>query len=210
MPNQLTTDQEHFWQGSFGDSYSDRNRGPDLVAANAAFFGRILSRAPGIQSILELGANIGLNLQALRQLLPSARLSAVEINNRAATELSRIQPDVALTIGSILDYKPIATSDLVFTKGVLIHLNPEYLPRAYDLMYHASARFLLVAEYYNPEPIEITYRGHTARLFKRDFAGDLVNRFPDLAIIDYGFIYHRDPVFPQDDITWFLLEKRPT
>ena len=77
-------------------------------------------------------------------------------------------------------------------------------------MYHASARFLLVAEYYNPEPIEITYRGHTARLFKRDFAGDLVNRFPDLALIDYGFIYHRDPVFPQDDITWFLLEKRPT
>jgi spore coat polysaccharide biosynthesis protein SpsF len=27
-------------------------------------------------------------------------------------------------------------------------------------------------------------------------------------LVDYGFAYHRDPNFPQDDITWFLLEKR--
>jgi spore coat polysaccharide biosynthesis protein SpsF len=26
-------------------------------------------------------------------------------------------------------------------------------------------------------------------------------------LVDYGFAYHRDPAFPQDDITWFLLEK---
>jgi spore coat polysaccharide biosynthesis protein SpsF len=26
--------------------------------------------------------------------------------------------------------------------------------------------------------------------------------------VDYGFAYRRDPNFPQDDITWFLLEKR--
>jgi hypothetical protein len=27
-------------------------------------------------------------------------------------------------------------------------------------------------------------------------------------LCDYGFVYHRDPLFPQDDITWFLMEKR--
>jgi spore coat polysaccharide biosynthesis protein SpsF len=26
-------------------------------------------------------------------------------------------------------------------------------------------------------------------------------------LIDYGFVYHRDTAHPQDDITWFLLEK---
>ena len=25
---------------------------------------------------------------------------------------------------------------------------------------------------------------------------------------DYGFAYKRDPKFPQDDITWFLMEKK--
>ena len=36
------------------------------------------------------------------------------------------------------------------------------------------------------------YRGHTARLFKRDFAGEMLDRFSDLRLVDYGFRYHRD------------------
>jgi spore coat polysaccharide biosynthesis protein SpsF len=67
---------------------------------------------------------------------------------------------------------------------------------------------ILMGEYYNPSPTAIPYRGHADRLFKRDFAGELLDRFPDLRLIDYGFAYRRDPAFPQDDITWFLLEKR--
>ena len=54
----------------------------------------------------------------------------------------------------------------------------------------------------------IDYRGHTDKLFKRDFAGELLDRHKDLRLMDYGFVYHGDPKFPQDDITWFLLEKR--
>jgi len=55
--------------------------------------------------------------------------------------------------------------------------------------------------------VEITYHGHKNRLFKRDFAGEMLDQFSDLKLIDYGFIYHRDLTFPQDDISWFLLEK---
>ena len=66
---------------------------------------------------------------------------------------------------------------------------------------------MLIAEYYNPTPVEVTYRGHSRRLFKRDFAGELLSAYDDLQLVDYGFSYHGDPVMPQDDITWFLLEK---
>ena len=52
------------------------------------------------------------------------------------------------------------------------------------------------------------YRGHDARLFKRDFAGEMLDRFSDLRLVDYGFRYHRDPAHPADDLTWFLMEKR--
>jgi spore coat polysaccharide biosynthesis protein SpsF len=99
-------------------------------------------------------------------------------------------------------------SDLVLVKGVLIHLNPDVLASVYELLRAASSRYICIVEYYNPSPVTIPYRGHTDRLFKRDFAGELLARYPELRLLDYGFVYHGDPNFPQDDLTWFLLEKR--
>jgi spore coat polysaccharide biosynthesis protein SpsF len=104
---------------------------------------------------------------------------------------------------------PKRTWDLVLVKGVLIHINPEKLEVVYGKLLESSTRYIVVAEYYNPTPIAVLYRGHADRLFKRDFAGEMLDAFPSLKLLDYGFSYHRDPNFPQDDITWFLLEKRP-
>ena len=203
------TPQEQFWAGAFGDDYTDRNTGPRWVASNLALFARILSATRGVNSVLELGANRGLNLLALRQLLPEARLSAVEINARAVEELRQLSW-LQVTHASLLDFKPEVPAELVLIKGVLIHLNPDVLPRVYDLLYAASARYVCLVEYYNPSPVTIAYRGHADRLFKRDFAGELLARHADLQLADYGFIYHGDPNFPQDDLTWFLLEKKTT
>ncbi|MBV7550115.1 hypothetical protein KW849_27925 [Pseudomonas sp. PDM26] len=57
-------------------------------------------------------------------------------------------------------------------------------------------------------PVEAPYRGNSGKLFKRDFAGEMLDRYDDLHLVDYGFDYHRDRQFPVDDITWFVLEKR--
>lgn len=108
---------------------------------------------------------------------------------------------------SILDFTPDRTWDLALIKGVLIHINPEFLPQVYDTLHAATGRYLMVCEYYNRSPVSINYRGHADRLFKRDFCGEILDRHADTQLIDYGFVYHRDPEFPQDDITWFLLEK---
>ncbi len=201
------TAQERFWQGEFGDAYVDRNAGAAAVASCLAFFGRALARAGGLGSVLELGTNRGLNLQALRALLPQAQLQGVELNGKACA-LARALNVAEIWEGSLFDYPVTKGFDLAFTKGVLIHLPPDLLPAAYDKLYQASRRFILVAEYYNPTPVEVSYRGHAERLFKRDFAGELLDRHADLRLLDYGFVYHRDPLFPADDISWFLLEKQ--
>lgn len=201
------TEQEKFWAGDFGNEYSARNIDEKLLAAKSAIFTRILSRTHIVGSVLELGCNVGLNLVALRRLVPAAKLSAVEINAGAAAKARELNPGADITHGSILDYKPAQKSDLVFTCGVLIHVNPAELPAIYDLMFATSSRYIVMAEYYNPSPVEVTYRGHTARLFKRDFAGELMERHPSLRLLDYGFVYRRDPVFPYDDTTWFVMEK---
>ena len=200
------TEQEAFWAGGFGDEYTRRNDDRAVIAANTALFSRILARTSGISSVMEFGANRGMNLCALRPLLPEAQFSAVEINAHAV-ELLRQTTGATVYHESLLSFEPPTIYDLVIVKGVLIHLNPDSLDQAYEVLHVSSGRYLVVAEYYNPTPVAVAYRGHSERLFKRDFAGDLLERFADLSLLDYGFVYHRDPVFPLDDITWFLLQK---
>jgi spore coat polysaccharide biosynthesis protein SpsF len=200
------TDQEAFWAGEFGAEYIERNVSDRIVAGNLALFADILRRTWGIGSIIEFGANRGMNLQALHQLLPTASLAAVEINPKAA-EILRTLGYVDVRHQSILEYIAADTHDLAFIKGVLIHINPDELPRAYDAIHASSKKYICIAEYYNTTPVSIPYRGHADRLFKRDFAGEMLDRFPDLRLIGYGFTYRRDPNFDYDDITWFLMEK---
>lgn len=201
------TEQEEFWAGDFGDAYVERSKDARFVAADTAFFARVLGRTSGVGSVIEFGANVGLNLLAFRNLLPEAELSGVEINATAAEQLRSI-PAVTVYEQSLIGFEPDKTWDFVFTKGVLIHLAPRVLPDVYDLMYRSSNRYICIAEYYNPTPVEVSYRAHSEKLFKRDFAGELLDRFPNLRLADYGFVYRRDANFRQDDLTWFLLEKR--
>lgn len=206
MSQTYRTEQEAFWAGDFGDDYVDRNRGAAALAARVALFSKLLPRTRPIGSVIELGANIGINLQALKTLFPDLVATAVEINARAAGELRRNDwIDVHQT--SILEYEPAREHDLAFTSGVMIHINPDELEKVYRALYAASSRSIAIIEYYNPVPVEVTYRGHSERLFKRDFAGEIMDMYPDLKLVDYGFAYHRDPVFPLDDANWFLLEK---
>lgn len=202
------TEQEAFWAGDFGAEYIQRNQGDALLASNLAFFTKSLQAAQGLKSCIEFGANIGMNLRALKLLYPESAQHGIEINADAAQQLAEVIPPDHVHNMSILEFQSSETWDLVLVKGVLIHINPDALPEVYDQLFAACGRYLLVAEYYNPSPVAIAYRGHNERLFKRDFAGEIMERHPRMQLVDYGFVYRRDPTFPQDDITWFLMEKR--
>lgn len=206
---QYQTEQENFWAGAFGDEYIKRNEGIRILAAKTAFFAKVLSCIPGgggVSSCIEFGANIGLNLMALRRLLPTLEISAVEINAEAAARCAEI-PEAHVYNSSLFDFASDETYDMTFMSGVLIHINPDKLNEVYDLLYRYSKRYILINEYYNPIPVEVNYRGFSDRLFKRDFAGEFMDRFPDVRLLNYGFQYHRDKNFPMDDLTWFLMEK---
>jgi len=208
MPNQaFETEQEKFWAGEFGNAYIHRNQGAALLASNLDFFVKALKQARSLHSCIEFGANIGMNLKALQLLFPNLEAHGIEINPSAAAELANTIPAAHVYPNSLLNFEPTRTWDLTLIKGVLIHLNPDVLPKVYDKLVRSCGRYLLVAEYYNPSPMAIPYRGHNDRLFKRDFAGEIMDRHPQMTLVDYGFAYRRDPNFPQDDITWFLLEK---
>ena len=206
------TEQEKFWAGEFGTEYSDRNVGANILASNLALFADIFKRVPKLSSVVEFGSNIGLNLKALDLLYPGQAQSAVEINEVAAKKINDALPNTKVFNLSISDFEPgmlvDGPCDLALIKGVLIHINPEQLNMVYEKLYESSKRFILVCEYYNPKPDTVSYRGHADKLFRRDFAGELLDRYSDVNLVNYGFAYHRDPSFPQDDLTWFLLERK--
>jgi len=200
------TNQEKEWSGSFGDNYIKRNEDKKIISSNHNLFSRILQKSKKIKSILELGCNVGLNLESLYRISDVFELVGIDINKTACKKAK--QKNIAKIINTTITKEILIGDkfDLVFTKGVLIHINPKDLNKVYKNLFNLSNRYILVAEYYNPKPVTIDYRGKKDLLFKRDFAGELIDLY-NLRLIDYGFVYHRDNFFPKDDITWFLLEK---
>ncbi|WP_414733589.1 pseudaminic acid biosynthesis-associated methylase [Acetobacterium carbinolicum] len=203
---QTETEQEIFWKGEFGNEYIERNNSRRLLGNKTAFYAKVINHMDKLNSCIEFGSNIGLNLMAIRNLLPECELSAIEINTKAVDALKK-QQEIRVYNQSILDFVPDFQRDLVIIHGVLIHVNPEMLNIVYQRLYNTASKYILIVEYYNPSPVEIEYRGNREKLFKRDFAGEMLDKFKGLELVEYGFIYHRDKQFPQDDFTWFLLKK---
>jgi pseudaminic acid biosynthesis-associated methylase len=201
-----------FWREDFGNAYIDRNRDPQLIKNNEALFRKAL--LPMFYTtpmrVIEFGANIGLNIHALRRIAPFAtcEFSAVEPNEKAADELRKIEGvNVYQTAMQDSDEPWGKGYDIALVKGILIHIPPSELPRAYGSIYRASRRYVLICEYHSPTPVEIEYRGHMGRLWKRDFAAEMLQMFPDLSVVNYGFSWKYDPQYPQDDLVWTLLSR---
>jgi len=207
MIKNYKTEQELFWSQEFGNKYIDRNKSDNSIASKCVLLSKIIDRTKNVNSIIEYGANIGLNLQALKFILPQCKISALEINSKAVKELERWGGVDEVFQDSILEFQTNKKWDMVLVSGVLIHINPDWLPEVYNLLAQTSEKYVVIAEYYNPTPVTISYRGNEDRLFKRDFAGEMMDLHPEFNLLDYGFTYHRDPNFPRDDVTWFLLEK---
>lgn len=204
----ILNEQEEFWKNNFGNEYfSRKNNNHSSVEKRTSEFEIYLKSTENITSVLEFGANIGLNLMVLKSLIPDLSLNAVEINLSAVQELQKIVPKENIYTGSFTEFTSKKKFDLVISRGVLIHLNPDDLEKAYKQLYDYSNKYILISEYFNPTPVSVEYRGFQNKLFKRDFCREILNLYKDLVLIDYGFLYSSDKNYKYDDVNWFLLEK---
>lgn len=205
------TPQEKLWRGEFGDQYVDRNGLSDQkLALLTAHWAKVLDCLSGDppQSILEIGANIGLNLRAMRR-LTTADFYAVEPN---ATARGALQADKVVAADKLLDgvASNIALADgavdLAFTCTVLIHVHPKDLLAACREIHRVSKRYVMCVEYFADVETEVPYRGNRDALFKRDFGSFWLDNFPDLRVVDYGFAWKR--LTSVDNCNWWVFEKR--
>ena len=204
--------QIDLWRGEFGNEYAMRNAATaERVRNQTRFWAKlvdILARRSELpSSILEVGANVGINLRALGNLV-DAQFYAVEPNENACATLvrDRVAPaaQVLNTSGEAIAL-PDASVDMVFTAGVLIHVNPNNLSKVCSEIYRVARKIIVCAEYFNAFPETVVYRGHDDKLFKRDFGSFWLEQYPSLKLIDYGFAWK--PVTGLDNITWWMFAK---
>ncbi|MYE24189.1 MAG: methyltransferase domain-containing protein [Gammaproteobacteria bacterium] len=198
------------WKGDFGNAYTGRNAADEAsIERRVRMWRRVLRplEAAPPASCLEVGANVGINLRALKT-LHALDMYALEPNAKARDILvrDRVVPRNRVLDGTA-DRIDLADEsvDLVFTSGVLIHVPPGQLAAACGEMHRVARRYLLMIEYFASEPEEKTYRGEEGLLFKCDFGAFCLDLFPDLSPVDYGFFWK--PATGLDNLTWWLFAK---
>ncbi len=199
------------WSGNFGNEYLRRNRvTPEAIDNRKKAFTEIfknLNSDTKLESILETGCNIGINMHALTK-ITDAKLYGVEPNGKAlhmAVENGALNRDRAHKAS--LQSLPFGcnTVDLVFTSGVLIHVPEQSLEKALSEIYRVSRHYILTLEYFSPTTQAVQYHGHNDFLFKRDYGGLFADAFPDLNHVANGFFWKRTT--GMDNLNWWLFRK---
>lgn len=205
--NTTRNEQEVFWSEQYAEDYIKKNAQFDNLLALEAWR-KMLASTSDIKSILECGCNIGRNIDSLQKVLPAASKSIIEISKPAFEFVSNRHLLNQKFNGSILESNLEGSFDLVYTMGVLIHINPEELMVNLQKIFNYSKKYLLFGEYFNRTPTMIEYQGQENKLFKRDFGKMVIENFP-VKLLDYGFLWgHIYDSAGFDDITWWVFEKK--
>ena len=186
----MNTGQLQHWRGEFGRAYTDRNSlspiGLDALyrknfgVARSELNRRFLADIPRDSRILEVGCNEGNQLCALRE-MGFERLYGIEVQEYALRKARNRLENAQLALATAFEIPfPDGFFDVVFTSGVLIHIAPPDLPKALHEIHRCAGGFIWGLEYYSPQPMEVTYRGHQSLLWKADYARLYLNLFADL------------------------------
>lgn len=182
-----TTQQMKHWGGKFGNEYTDRNPqtqvemdklysgnyGITRTKLNKDFLGKMKKDI----RILEVGCNVGTQL-AMLQKMGFKKLYGIELNDHAVELSKNLTKNINIIRGSGFDL-PFKDNffDLVFTSGVLIHINPKDIDKIMKEIYRCSRKLIWGFEYFSENYKEINYRGNTNLLWKANFPKIYLEKF---------------------------------
>ena len=209
------TVQIETWSGDFGKEYTDRNPQTleQLESVYKQYFGvtrsqmnqHFLGDLDRASRILEVGCNVGSQLQALQN-MGFDNLYGIELQSYAVELSKQRTKHINIIQGSGFDipYKD-NYFDLVYTSGVLIHISPNDIEMIIREAYRCSRRYIWGFEYFSDTYEEVNYRGNDALLSQTNFAQLYQNLFPDLKLIKKQLY----PYLGNDNVDcMFLLEKQ--
>ena len=169
--------QRKFWSGKQGEEYMNRNM--TLENVNKRYVEQLGISVEGILSeffsdihrdseILEFGCSVGLNLEGLKN-MGFKKLSGVEINEKVCKLAKEKNPDFNIFNNSIENFQTDKKYDLVFTSGVLIHINPKSINSILEKILDISKKYIWGLEYFSDEISEVSYRLSPNTCWKQNF-----------------------------------------
>lgn len=200
----MQTHQLELWRSAFGREYTDRNdqEKPERVTS----WRRLLDGVEIPRRILEVGCNVGWNLEYLRR-IGVDDLYGVEPQAYAVSRARARNPLFNVLHGTAFEL-PFRDGffELAFTSGVLIHIAPESIDAALDEIYRVSRRYIVAIEYgaASQQEQEVLYRGNQSALWKRDHGALWRRRYPTLREVR---TLHLGVADGYDDCTANLFEK---
>ena len=152
---------------------------------------------------MELGCNVGLNLGILEN-MGFNNLTGLEINSETIKLAKTRNPQITFINSSIEEYDSENEKfDLVFTAGVLIHINPKVLDLILNKIIKLTTRYIFGFEYFSEKLEEISYRGNENVCWKRNFPSAYNKLLPEIKTVKEQKFYYKNN---SCDIA-FLLEK---
>lgn len=189
----METEQTAFWSGNFGQQYTDRN--PQSIEELNELYQKnfatsrtnmnleFLGDLPKDFRVLEVGCNIGMQLQTLQQ-TGFHHLYGIELQPYAVEKAKQLSRNINIMQGSGFDL-PFKENyfDLVYTSGVLIHISPDDLSAIMKEMVRCSKQYIWGFEYFSEQVQSVPYRGNEGFLWKADYCQIFLDHFPELRVV---------------------------
>ena len=183
--------QKEFWLSEFADSYMNRNSNIDYVNNNykqktglteEEVFVEFFSNLDKNMSILEVGCNVGVKISILQK-MGFVNLTGVELNKNAYEIAKKNFPDIEFINSDIEKFETEKKYDLVYTCGVLIHLNPAIISNVVKKIFSLSNMYIFGFESFSETLQEVRYRENLHVQWKQDFMSVYMKNFPELNLI---------------------------
>lgn len=190
--------QENVWKNDFGQNYTDRNdytpEQLDSVYLESMGIKRsdlnddFLSNFDKEAKILEVGCNIGNQLIMLEK-QGFKNLYGIEIMPYAVEKAKSRTKGINIIQGSAFDI-PFKDNyfDLVFTSGVLIHIDPKDLNKIMNEIIRCSNKYIWGFEYFSEEFVSVNYRGNSELLWKGNYVEKYMKQNKTLELVKSKFV----------------------
>lgn len=155
-----------------------------------ALLAEALAKFPGLDSLLEIGSNCGVNLALFAGKFPHANFTGIDVNPMAVRmgnewiQESRLG-NVVLEEGSATNMSRFSprSFDVVLTDAVLLYVGPDQIKAVIADIFRIARRAIILCEWQDFSNLDSSGKGlRSGELWRRDYRALLKAHFPEANI----------------------------
>lgn len=144
----MTFDPEFYWQAN-GPYLATASVSPEHLETEGIIRELLHEIAP-IHSVIDVGCGQGRLAAVLRQELPHANYTGMDLGQAQLDGTKLVRPDGTFILSKLQDYAGGREWDLVLASEVLLHIPPTDIQKACDNLTHMAGKWILTIDWTKP------------------------------------------------------------